>query len=194
VRGLALGLLVGFGLVAGVLRVVVQLILTGSTGVRGISGGAGAVGWLAGSLLRLGIGLSVIGAVYDEAGGSGFVHVLGAVVAIAGLAATAGSQLAMGREWRIGVDPAERTHLVTGGPFALVRNPIYDGMVLFLAGIALLVPNVLTVAGALLLVAGVEVQARFVEEPHLRREHRPAYADYAARVGRFLPGVGRVRR
>ena len=30
-----------------------------------------------------------------------------------------------------------------------------------------------------------------VEEPHLRRLHGDPYAAYAARTGRFLPGVGR---
>jgi protein-S-isoprenylcysteine O-methyltransferase Ste14 len=30
------------------------------------------------------------------------------------------------------------------------------------------------------------------EEQMLVEEH-PAYSDYAARVGRFLPGVGRIR-
>ena len=34
----------------------------------------------------------------------------------------------MGRSWRIGVEEGERTDLVTGGPFAIVRNPIYASM------------------------------------------------------------------
>jgi protein-S-isoprenylcysteine O-methyltransferase Ste14 len=36
----------------------------------------------------------------------------------------------MGASWRIGVDPSERTDLVTGGAFALVRNPIFSAMLL----------------------------------------------------------------
>ena len=31
-----------------------------------------------------------------------------------------------------------------------------------------------------------------VEEPYLLKVHGSAYAEYAARVGRFLPGVGRL--
>jgi protein-S-isoprenylcysteine O-methyltransferase Ste14 len=100
----------------------------------------------------------------------------------------------MGEAWRIGVDPGERTRLVTGGPFALVRNPIYAAMIPFFAGVALLVPNALTIAGAVLLVVALELQTRLVEEPYLRGVHGSEYGDYAARVGRFLPGLGRLRR
>jgi protein-S-isoprenylcysteine O-methyltransferase Ste14 len=100
----------------------------------------------------------------------------------------------MGDSWRVGVDPAERTELVTDGPFALVRNPIFAAMIPFFAGIALLAPNALTIAGAVLLVAALELQIRFVEEPHLSRVHGQSYDDYAARVGRFVPGVGRLGR
>lgn len=190
-RGLALGLLVAYGLVAVVLRAFIQLRLTGSTGLKGISGGAGSPEWLGGMLFVGSIGLCVVGVVVGEAEGP---PVVGAVLAIGGLLATAGAQLAMGEAWRIGVDPAERTQLVTGGPFALVRNPIYAGMIPFFAGIALLVPNVLTIVGAVLLVVALELQTRLVEEPYLREVHGAAYADYSARVGRFLPGLGRLRR
>jgi protein-S-isoprenylcysteine O-methyltransferase Ste14 len=33
-----------------------------------------------------------------------------------------------GASWRIGVDPDERTTLVTSGPFAIARNPIFTAM------------------------------------------------------------------
>lgn len=39
---------------------------------------------------------------------------------------------------------------------------------------------------------GLELQVRFVEEPYLLRTHA-TYASYASRVGRFLPGLGRLR-
>ena len=43
----------------------------------------------------------------------------------------------------------------------------------------------------LLLVAAVQLQVRVVEEPYLRRVHGRVYRGYAARVGRFVPGLGR---
>jgi protein-S-isoprenylcysteine O-methyltransferase Ste14 len=44
----------------------------------------------------------------------------------------------------------------------------------------------------LALVGALELQVRRVEEPHLLRVHAATYRDYAARTGRFLPGIGRL--
>jgi protein-S-isoprenylcysteine O-methyltransferase Ste14 len=103
------------------------------------------------------------------------------------------AQLAMGDGWRIGVDPGERTELVTHGPFALVRNPIYAAMIPSFAGVAPLAANGVTLAGALLLVAALQLQTLLVEEPYLAAVHGEVYAAYAARVGRFAPAIGRRR-
>ena len=74
-----------------------------------------------------------------------------------------------------------------------MRNPIFSGAALTAAGLALVVPNVLSLAMLVLFVAGLEIQVRLVEEPYLLRVHGEAYRRYAARTGRFLPGVGRLR-
>jgi protein-S-isoprenylcysteine O-methyltransferase Ste14 len=50
------------------------------------------------------------------------------------------------------------------------------------------------VAAFLVVVVAVQLQVRLVEEPYLRRLHGETYADYAQRVGRFFPGVGRLVR
>jgi len=42
-------------------------------------------------------------------------------------------------------------------------------------------------------VIGFEVHVRASEEPQLRRAHSETYPGYAARVGRFMPGIGRIR-
>jgi len=117
-------------------------------------------------------------------------QVAGVALYAAGLVGVIVSQEAMGRSWRIGQNPGERTELVTGGPFALVRNPIFTSLVALQAGLALLVPNALALAGVVLLVLSIELQVRLVEEPHLRRAHGDAYDDYERRTGRFLPKLG----
>jgi protein-S-isoprenylcysteine O-methyltransferase Ste14 len=55
-----------------------------------------------------------------------------------------------------------------------------------------MVPNLLSAVALLLIVPGLEIQVRRVEEPYLIRIHGDSYRDYARRVGRFLPGVGRL--
>ncbi|HEX8795856.1 MAG TPA: methyltransferase [Polyangiaceae bacterium] len=74
---------------------------------------------------------------------------------------------------------------------ALVRNPIYAGIGLAAAGLALLTPSPWTLLGAAQAVFVLALQARF-EEEHLSRTHGAEYLAYARRVGRFLPGVGRL--
>ncbi|MGH4026144.1 MAG: methyltransferase family protein [Pseudonocardiaceae bacterium] len=122
------------------------------------------------------------------------LRILGAVIAVAGVAATVYAQLAMGSSWRIGVDVTERTNLVTSGPFRLVRNPIFAAMLLTGLGLSLAVPNIVSFAGLALLYATVSVLVRRVEEPYLIGMHGSAYLSYARGVGRFLPGIGRLRR
>jgi protein-S-isoprenylcysteine O-methyltransferase Ste14 len=121
----------------------------------------------------------------------------GPVLLITGLALAALASVLVWRgqedmafAWRIGMDPDERTELVTRGLFRFCRNPIYLGLQLALAAFCCLLPGYfslgLLVNGAVLL----QIQAR-LEESYLLDRHGPAYAEYCARVGRFLPFTGR---
>ena len=96
----------------------------------------------------------------------------------------------MGASWRVGVDHTETTLLVRTGPYRRIRNPIYTAMILVFGAVVLLVPSVAVAAGWLLLVAFVEVQVRTVEEPFLSRQHGEEFHTWAARTGRFVPGLG----
>jgi len=186
-------LLLAFGL-----RTLIQLRRTGSTGFHGLGGRPGSAEWIAGVgftlALLLGAAAPVLAlldlvepiAALDSAG----LHAAGLVLALGGIALTFYAQVAMGSSWRIGVDPAERTKLVTSGPFALVRNPIFAAMLPTALGLTLLVPSWAALAGLVGLVVALELQVRVVEEPYLVRAHPDTYPDYAARVGRFVPGVG----
>ncbi|HKU41516.1 MAG TPA: isoprenylcysteine carboxylmethyltransferase family protein [Polyangiales bacterium] len=109
---------------------------------------------------------------------------------VAGSLLTVVSQTGMGRSWRIGVDPAERTALVVDGAFAIVRNPIYVGILVTCGALTLLAPSWLGCAGWALILLSLELQVRCIEEPYLLAVHGDAYRAYASRVGRFVPGVG----
>ena len=56
-----------------------------------------------------------------------------------------------------------------------------------------MIPNLVALIGWVLALTGIQTQIRLIEEPHLKRVHGEPYARYAARVGRFLPGLGRLR-
>lgn len=52
-----------------------------------------------------------------------WLHIAGLAVTVIGILCTVAAQYSMGESWRIGVDPHERTELVTHGAFGVVRNP-----------------------------------------------------------------------
>ena len=129
---------------------------------------------------------------WDPLDGSG-AFVAGLLVFFAGCAVTLLAQSEMGASWRIGVDPSERTGLVTNGLFGWARNPIFTGMVTAALGLALLAPTLLTAISVVMLVVAVRVQVGRVEEPYLR-DAMPGWPTYAQRVGRFVPRLGRISR
>jgi protein-S-isoprenylcysteine O-methyltransferase Ste14 len=198
---LALALLGLYGLLAVGIRMAVQVSRTGSTGFNGLRGGSGLVERMAGVLLAMSAALVIVGPILELAGAldpirvlvGALADILGVALATVGIGITTIAQFVMGDAWRIGVDSAERTALVTDGPFRVVRNPIYAAMIPAFMGIALLAPNVVTIAGAILLILALQLQTRLVEEPYLLAVHGEQYTAYATQVGRFLPWIGGPR-
>ncbi len=85
------------------------------------------------------------------------------------------------------------TYLITNGPYAYVRNPLYVGNMLMYAGIGVmsmaLFPWLLLIA-----VAWFYVQYYLIvtqEEEYLKERFGEAYHEYANAVGRFFPRPGR---
>lgn len=198
---LALVLFVLYLALAFGLRTLVQLRRTGSTGFRGLSGRPGSPEWLGGVLFVVALALHLAAPVLDLTGvlepftilDNSVAGTFGIVLFTLGAIGTLAAQGAMGASWRIGVDQTEKTGLVTAGPFAIVRNPIFSAMMLASFGMALMVPNLAGLAAFFCLVLAIELQVRFVEEPYLIHTHAERYTSYAARTGRFLPGLGRIR-
>lgn len=178
------------------LRSLLQWRRTGDTGWRGTGLRRGTLQWWARILFTGALLIGAAGPIAALAGlgpvGHPAVRVAGVVVALLGVLATLAAQTSMGASWRIGVDEHERTTLVTSGAFALARNPIFTAMIATALGLAAMVPNLVSLFGLALTVFAIEMQVRAVEEPYLRRLHGTAYTTYAARVGRFLPGLGRL--
>ncbi|MGA9370575.1 MAG: isoprenylcysteine carboxylmethyltransferase family protein [Solirubrobacterales bacterium] len=196
---LAAAMLVAFGLLTFFIRVAIQLRRTGSTGLIGLRRGAGLLEWLSGILFVGGMAMAVVSlnlVLNDDlepidALDVDALHGIGIALAALGGLAVFAAQLGMGESWRIGVSDDQGTDLVTGGWFSLCRNPIYSAMVVGWTGFALMVPTWLGLAAVVVIALGLELQVRAVEEPYLARAHGEAYRAYAARVGRFVPGVGR---
>ncbi len=116
----------------------------------------------------------------------------GTVMVLGATALMLAAQLDLGASWRVGIDQGARPGLVTGGLYRYSRNPIYVAMLAALLGFALLLPSCISLA--LLIGAGLGIRRHVRdEEAYLARTYGEEYRRYAARVGRFVPGVGRLR-
>ena len=84
---------------------------------------------------------------------------------------------------------AERHHrVVTSGPYAFVRHPMYGSIMLFFFGVPLLLGSWWGVAIAPVFAVLFAIRARIEERALV--EGLPDYADYAARVRyRLVPGL-----
>ncbi len=176
-------------------RIALQRRWTGTSGVVLAGAAPGpprtARGLMAGGTLLVGAGpllhLAGLDGLAWEPADPFLTRATGFLLAAGGIGWTFWAQVTMRDAWRIGQDDAERLPLVTAGPFATVRHPIYSGMVAIALGITLLDATGPGLLGALLLSTGAIVQALRVEEPHLREVHGTAYWDWARHTGRFLP-------
>jgi protein-S-isoprenylcysteine O-methyltransferase Ste14 len=120
------------------------------------------------------------------------LQVAGAVLMLCGIAFFAAAQLNMGASWRIGIKEGESPGLVTAGFHRLCRHPIYLGLLIAVAGYTALLPTPLSLLLLAAAYVGVRLQAA-AEEAHLERTYGATYREYARRIGRLLPGVGRLR-
>jgi len=77
-------------------------------------------------------------------------------------------------------------HLVTGGPFAVTRNPIYVGNTLLLIGIGLIFGIAWLLPLTLLAAFATQKLAIEPEERHLEARFGKAYRDYRKRVRRWI--------
>jgi protein-S-isoprenylcysteine O-methyltransferase Ste14 len=82
-------------------------------------------------------------------------------------------------------DPPRR--LVIRGPYRFLRNPMYLGAGIALAGAALLYHSLALFAYAVAFLVSFHLFVVFYEEPHLRRIFGNDYAAYCAHVHRWWP-------
>lgn len=198
---MALVLYAVWALIAFGVRSLIQFRRSGDSGFRGLSGARGSIEWWAGILFGAAMLMGLAAPIAQLAGLISALPALtapalqwaGAAITVLGILATFAAQVSMGASWRVGVDARERTALVTGGAFSLARNPVFTAMAVTAAGLALMIPNALALIGFAALIVALQLQVRKVEEPYLAAIHGRAYAEYAGSVGRFIPGVGRLR-
>jgi protein-S-isoprenylcysteine O-methyltransferase Ste14 len=79
--------------------------------------------------------------------------------------------------------------LVIQGPYRYTRNPMYLGVFVALSGWLLLFQSLVHALYLLAIVVAVNLYVIGYEEPHLRQVFGSEYAEYMARVPRWLPRI-----
>jgi protein-S-isoprenylcysteine O-methyltransferase Ste14 len=105
---------------------------------------------------------------------------------ICGFLFTWWARIHLGQLWSSSVTRKEHHHVVDTGPYAIVRHPIYTGLLIAIVGTMLLRGTILTLTGSALIIAGIYVKAR-VEEEFLRQQLGESYDAYARHVPMLVP-------
>lgn len=114
-------------------------------------------------------------------------QVTGIVIALAGSLFAAWSMWSLGRDYAVKTDVLIGRRLRTRGAFAVVRHPMYLGIVDYHVGASLALESVaLIVATALFVIPYTAVRIA-AEERVLRSAFGEAWSDYARRVPALLP-------
>jgi len=110
-------------------------------------------------------------------------------VMLVGLALTWWARIQLGHLWSSAITRKEEHRLVEAGPYALVRHPIYTGIITALLATAATEATLVALLGAVLIAVGLWVKAR-AEERFLLAELGPdAYESYRRRVPMLVPFV-----
>jgi len=113
----------------------------------------------------------------------------GLAIAIGGAVFAAWGMWTLGRSYGIRLDLFDGHTLKTDGAFALVRHPMYLGIVTFHVGAALALESVPLLVLSAVVVVPLTL-ARIAAEERVLREAFTSYADYARRVPALVPFVG----
>ena len=111
----------------------------------------------------------------------------GSVLGAAAVAIASAGLHALGRNLTPLPHPKEGASMVTGGAYAIVRHPIYAGIILAALAWALAWRSPVTLALAIALFAFFDVKSR--REERWLVEAFPEYANYRRRVKKLVPFV-----
>src|ERR1700689_3237964 len=111
---------------------------------------------------------------------------LGAAVTIAGLLFAVWAREYLGSNWSRSVTIKQGHELIATGPYAMVRHPIYTGILTGFLGMAIAISQVRGFIVFVLIFLAFRIKLR-MEEQWMRSQFGEAYATYAHQTAALLP-------
>jgi protein-S-isoprenylcysteine O-methyltransferase Ste14 len=112
----------------------------------------------------------------------------GAAVTIAGLLFAVWAREHLGSNWSRSVTIKQGHELITSGPYAVVRHPIYTGILTGFLGMAIAISQVRGLIVFVLIFLALWIKLR-MEEQWMRSEFGETYATYARATAALVPYV-----
>ncbi len=110
-----------------------------------------------------------------------------ALVMVAGLAFTWWARIYLGRLWSSAITRKEDHTVIDTGPYAVVRHPIYTGIIVALVATAAVEGRLSAVVGAALIIVSFWLKARSEERFLAAELGAEAYDAYRRRVPMLVP-------
>jgi protein-S-isoprenylcysteine O-methyltransferase Ste14 len=117
------------------------------------------------------------------------LSVLSVTMAAGSVGLVAAAVRTLGKQWAVPARLVEGHKLITVGPYAYIRNPIYTGMLGMLIATGLAMEHwIATIAAIVIFAIGLLIRVRS-EEKLLRAAFGQEFEDYARRVPAVVPGL-----
>jgi protein-S-isoprenylcysteine O-methyltransferase Ste14 len=110
----------------------------------------------------------------------------GVALGVASLGFWTWTHIALGRPWSAQLQLRDDHRLVTTGPYARIRHPMYTAIIAWMIGAAVITANWAVVAFAVAMMVFVATRVSREEQMMLER-FGDGYREYMQRTGRFLP-------
>jgi protein-S-isoprenylcysteine O-methyltransferase Ste14 len=111
---------------------------------------------------------------------------IGAALIVGGLLFAVWARQHLGRNWSRSVTIKQGHELITTGPYALVRHPIYTGILAGFLGTAIALSQVRGFVGFVLIFVVLWAKLR-MEEKWIRSQFGETYATYAHQTAALIP-------
>lgn len=114
------------------------------------------------------------------------VALVGAALTIVGVLIAIWARWYLAENWGMPMAVKENPELVTNGPYAYIRHPIYTGILLAMLGSGLVQPGLFIIG---IFSVGYFVYSAYKEQQRFLQEFPETYPDYVRRTKMFIPFI-----